>query len=88
MICFLGTDRITQGVGTFTEKLFIVRLSHTAHLHDILNLLFRVLIKGISRTFLHRRSSDIKIVFCGLRLIHCLAYIHVLCFLHHLSACC
>ena len=34
--------RIQKGAGTFTEKLFIVRLSHTAHLHDSSNLLYRI----------------------------------------------
>ena len=61
--------RIPIGAGTFTtETLFIVRLTHTARLHDILNLLYRVADKGIIRIFKHRRSSNIKNAFCGLRI--------------------
>ena len=40
----------------------------TVNLHDISNLLYRVKVKGITRTFKDRRFSHIKNVFCGFRI--------------------
>ena len=58
MVCF--SAQISIGDWDFHRETFILRLSFTAHIHDIKILLFRHKIKEITRTFQDRRSSNIN----------------------------
>ena len=58
MVCF--SAQVTIGDWDFHRETFIVRLSHTAHIHDIYILLFRHKIKEITRKLKDRRSSNIS----------------------------
>ena len=60
MVCF--STQNTIGDWDFHRETFILRLSLTAHIHDIFLkiILFRHKIKEITRTFKDRRSSSIN----------------------------
>ena len=58
MVCFSAQNTI--GDWDFHRETFILRLSLTAHIHDIYILLFRHKNKDITRTFKDRRSSNIN----------------------------
>ena len=59
MVCFSAQNTIEDW--DFQRETFILRLSLTAHIHDIFKiLLFRHKIKEITRTLKDRRSSNIN----------------------------
>ena len=63
---FCTRDKV--GIWDFHRQGFIVKLSLTAHLRDISILLYRLIVKGINRTFKDIHSSYINFVFCGFRI--------------------